>query len=532
VKPVILIIVDALTARVVVPAMERGELPTLAALARAGALHPGCVSMFPSITPAATATLLTGAYPSVHGVAGAAWHDDEQGHVIYYSTDIWTILREGMSTFFEDFLQQLNSRRLRAPTIFERVERAGLAAASLNNLLHRGDVEHELRVPLLLRLIPGMPKSAQVFGPSGLLLGDFAARGLDAGGDLPKTATGIKHRFGFDDPHTAEVLLHLARTGTLPHLTVAYFPDNDYQSHDVGPEAALECVQNVDGYLAELVEAMGGLAQFVDRCCLLVTGDHSHAEIVAGDEAGVTLDELLPDHTIAASGAEWSDEDDLLICLNLRAAQIYLRRPTPAEAERVAAALLADPRIDQVLWRPRDVGSAEAGYVVVTRERGRLRFWPGDGGPETARDVYGQPWSWSGSLAAVDGRVDGAGELSFPEYPNAFERIACALDHEGAGPLWVTARPGYSLFLSTVSQAEIHAGGGSHGALHAADSVVPLLMAGAPAGVAMPPHPRTVDVTPLCLAALGLPAEPGVGASRVGLAAEAQPPATPQSGAA
>lgn len=514
-KPVILIIVDALTSRVVVPAIERGELPTLAALARAGALHPACVSMFPSITPAATATLLTGRYPSGHGIAGASWHDDEQGRVIYYSTDIWTILREGMGDFFEDFLYQLNHRRLQGPTLFEQVERAGLRAASLNNLLYRGDVTHELKTPLLLRLLPGMPAAKTVAGPAGLLLGDFAADGLDAGGPVPGDARGLRHRFGFDDDHTGEVLLHLARTGTLPDLTVAYFPDNDFESHKVGPAEALGCVSKVDGYLGELAEALGGVEELAGRYCLIITGDHSHCDVVEGDEASVPLDELLAGYAVADHGAEWGDEDDLLVCLNLRAAQIYMRRPSAGDAERVAAALLSDPRVDQVLWRPRDVGAPDAGYVVVTGDRGRLRFWPGGGGAQSGRDAYGQPWSWEGDLGAVGGRRDGAGLLSFPDYPNAFERVAAGLDHAGAGPLWVTARPGHSLSLGSTTGIEVHAGGGSHGALHARDSLVPLLLAGAPPGVALPEHPRTVDVAPLCLAALGIDEGPRPGEGRV-----------------
>jgi hypothetical protein len=307
-----------------------------------------------------------------------------------------------------------------------------------------------------------------------------------------------------DDAHTAEVLLHLARTGTLPALTVAYFPDNDFRSHEVGPEQALSCIHTFDGYLGELVAALGSFERLAADYCMLITGDHSHCDIVAGATAGVTLDKLLPEYTIAASGAVWSDGDDLMICLNLRAAQIYLRQPTADEAERVALALLTDGRLDQMFWRLRDVGVPSAGYVVLTRDRGRLHFWPGNDGPHTAEDVYGQTWSWEGSLATVDGQLDEAGRLTFPAYPNAFERIAAGLEQAGAGPLWVTSRPGYSLHLTTTGVAEIHAGGGSHGALHACDSLAPLFMVGAPPEVQMPEHPRTVDLAPLCLAALRL----------------------------
>lgn len=511
-KPVILVIVDALTSRFVMPAMERGELPALASLARVGALNPTCISMFPSITPAATATLLTGAYPYRHGIAGASWYDDEQQRVIYYSTDIWTILREGMGNFFEDFLYQLNHVRLQVPTLFEHVERAGFSAASLNNLLYRGDVEHELKVPMLLRLLPGMPSSKQISGPTGLLLGEFAQEGLDAGGPLPKDADGVPFRFGMDDATTAQALLHLARTDTLPVLTVAYFPDTDFKSHKVGPAEALETVRKVDDHLAELIETLGGVERLAERYCLVVTGDHSHAAIV-DDNAGITLDELIPELKVASSGSDWQDED-LLICMNLRAAQIYMRAPSAEIAEQIAASLLADGRIDQLFWRPRDVKQRERGYVVVTADRGRLRFWAGADGNNTARDAYDQAWSWEGDLRSLDASVE-KGRLNFGVYPNAFERIAAGLDHKSAGPLWVTARPGYSLHLSSMSGIEIHGGGGNHGALHADDSVVPLFLVGAPDGVAIPEHPRTVDVAPLCLAAIGIPNDLGLGISRI-----------------
>ena len=90
------------------------------------------------------------------------------------------------------------------------------------------------------------------------------------------------------------------------------------------------------------------------------------------------------------------------------------------------------------------------------------------------------------------------------KYPNAFERIACILSLKNSGHLMVTARPGYEFKLPRTS---VHGGGGSHGSLHAQDSVVPLLIAGAPDGIKMPLHPRTVDVAPVCLNVLELEAE-------------------------
>ena len=70
-----------------------------------------------------------------------------------------------------------------------------------------------------------------------------------------------------------------------------------------------------------------------------------------------------------------------------------------------------------------------------------------------------------------------------------------------SGHVWMTARPGYEFqFGPTV----LHEGGGSHGSLHALDSLSPLIVAGAPASVELPHHPRSVDIVPLIMEVLGL----------------------------
>ena len=132
-----------------------------------------------------------------------------------------------------------------------------------------------------------------------------------------------------------------------------------------------------------------------------------------------------------------------------------------------------------------------------------------------ARDQYGCVWSWRGDLRAVDGHVGADGVLAFPDYPNAFERIAGGLEHEGAGHLWVTAHPGYAFHLPTTSGDEVHASGGSHGSLHTLDSTVPLFIAGGPADLRLPAQPRTVDIAAICLYVLGLEPHSPPGVSHV-----------------
>lgn len=62
-KKVVLLVVDALTPRVMLSAMDAGRLPNLRRLCQAGFFDPACTTVFPSITPAATASIATGRYP-------------------------------------------------------------------------------------------------------------------------------------------------------------------------------------------------------------------------------------------------------------------------------------------------------------------------------------------------------------------------------------------------------------------------------------------------------------------------------------
>ena len=94
----------------------------------------------------------------------------------------------------------------------------------------------------------------------------------------------------------------------------------------------------------------------------------------------------------------------------------------------------------------------------------------------------------------VDGRLQD-GILVFPDYPNAFERIAGALDCSTSGPLWLTAKLGHELIVPHIKP---YVGGGSHASLHRLDSQPPLIVAGMPEKVIVPEFPRIIDIVPLC----------------------------------
>jgi hypothetical protein len=491
--------------------MERGRLPNIQALTKIGVLKPESSAIFPSLTPAATASLVTGEYPRQHNILGFHWYDLEEDRVIYYGDDFWVIWNESFQAFFKDFLNRLNHHRLHTDTLFQIVEKQGLKAASLNYLIFRGNVKHKADVPLLLSLLPGIPFSEKVYGPSIMYFGDLVDSEIEIGHQTISREGGLFHRFGFDDQNTANLLLQLAEKKALPDFTVAYFPDNDFRSHDLGPEMAVTALEDVDTKLGELFSLYGGIEQFLAEFCLILTGDHSQSDMLAHKEtAGIQLDDLLADFSMAEPGKSWQGDDELIVCPDMRSAQLYFRNLTPAKLEHAIKQLLRDERIDQLLWRANDLDD-RPGYCVASRDRGQLRFWPTREEPNGFKDSYGCFWRWEGDLETVEGNVSN-NEIWFSDYPNAFERIVGALDCKNSGHLWLTAQPGYEF---RIAETSIHLGGGSHGSLHALDSLSPLVIAGAPKTLKIPAQPRAVDVTPLCLSVLGLKPNHSVGATRI-----------------
>lgn len=529
-KKVIFVVIDALASAVVDARMREGGLPVFRRIGECGGVCE-CTAVFPSITPAATASLATGHYPSGHGITGNFWYDREQSDVAYFGDDVWVIMERGFGVFFRDFLLRLNEERLATPTVFDWLGETGRGAACLNFMWYHGPFPHEVNAPLMVELLSAGQFPEQVNGPELLYLGDFvsfrsvgeaspaggspagkspAGEGRsEAGLDAISGAGGVAKRYGFQDETTAAVLLQLAERGELPGFTLAYFPDNDFRSHSEGPADAFSSVERVDEVLGEMIETLGGWDRFIEEYAIVVTGDHSQSDLLEdADERRIDLDGVLGGFQAATPGKGWQSGDRLMICPNLRAAQIYMRPGEKSAIGSVVDTLVGCPQIDQVIWREGQ-GDGIGRFHVATAGRGRLEFESATRGREAVADEWGNRWSWRGELAAVDGRLEeGRGEegcVVFGDYPNAFERISQAFC-DVSGDVWVTAKLGREF---SVGSTKINPKG-SHGSLHRLDSISPLLTAGLPDGVKLPGSARSVDLLGLCFAALGVEAPEAV----------------------
>jgi hypothetical protein len=108
--------------------------------------------------------------------------------------------------------------------------------------------------------------------------------------------------------------------------------------------------------------------------------------------------------------------------------------------------------------------------AVVERHERQLCFRPG---AEVA-DLRGGRWHLEGDLDVLEARIED-GRLRSDTYPDPLGRVWAALGSPHAGDFILSLVPGFE----AVDWGGItHAGGGSHGALHAGDSLGPLLFVG------------------------------------------------------
>jgi hypothetical protein len=144
---------------------------------------------------------------------------------------------------------------------------------------------------------------------------------------------------------------------------------------------------------------------------------------------------------------------------------------------------------------------ASSGEAVIHSRHGELRFHPDDARPKL-RDRRGAGWHVDGELAAVEATIED-GVLRSAAYPDALGRVWAALECPTSGDVLLSAAPGWEF---PDWGGVDHVGAGSHGSLHALDSLGALVFV----GVDAPPERAAdgawsiADVTPMVLGHFGL----------------------------
>ncbi|ABG04959.1 type I phosphodiesterase/nucleotide pyrophosphatase [Rubrobacter xylanophilus DSM 9941] len=458
-RPVLLLVLDGIRPDVMRAAVRAGDAPSFAALAEHGEAVWDCASVFPSITPAATAAIATGRPPAGSGIVGHAWYDRREGEMVIYGAKTETVLAGGPIRVFHNHVWRMNRDDLLAPTIFETLHRGGVEGACVHFPIRRGPYEHPVRMRAVEGyLLGGRFLGRSVEGPKEYYLGDlFYTRRTGVNGF--KGSGGLHRSIGINDEYAAAVGERLLEEGAEP-FTLIYFFQGDQIAHREGLAAQRRYVSRLDGYAARLFAAAGGLGSLLERYAVLVVSDHGHDPLLPR-RGYVDLSSGLSGFRLSLGPrAALGPSADAVAVPNGRAALLYLREPALAGA--AAAAALGRRGVDVAAWR-------EGGWFFARRDGREVSFRPGG----ALRDPLGGRWELRGDPGALDLRVFGDAIL-YGDYPDALERLRGCLQSPRSGDVVLSAAPGYS--FGEVSGA-FHAAS-DHGSLHASDSEVFALASG------------------------------------------------------
>lgn len=483
------LLVDGMHPRITRREIAGGYLPNLQYLIDNGSAKWDVASIFPTSTPAAVTSIVTGAGPNLHEIPGMYWYDRRTPAPVYYGENLG-IIGSHFGTFFENLVGNLNLRHLspHVSTVFEQLEMQGKTTASLNSMCFRGSHAHPTTLPVFLRMIPGLRFTLnEVFGPLHMRWGDFARSG--PGGTRVFGEHGPFRNFGISDECTMDAFFELAARGPLPDYLALYFPNNDVWSHEHGPESSGIPLRHFDNDLGRIFDVLGGREQAIAHNTFFVIADHAQMTVGPGPECGIDLDQVLADFKRLPMGAVWHDHD-LFVGPNGRFAMLYLDPHRDILRADVFRTLAAESRIEHILWR-----EGRSYHVYNVKMRTKLIFERG----LRYRDRHGHGWRWEGDPAAL-GLMKAKFIVDFDEYPDAFLRISEALDSPSSGDYTLTARPGFEF---SGNGEDIHLGGGSHGGLSREESLVPFIACG-PAVGRRTSIVRTTDLVRQTLRAFGL----------------------------
>ena len=226
-------------------------------------------------------------------------------------------------------------------------------------------------------------------------------------------------------------------------------------------------LERADDAVGELMAAAGGYEAFLDRYAIVVCSDHGQTRV---DRVAALQDAFSDLDVFTGRRGTVPDGCDAVVTASNRSGMVYALGGQPPR--ELAERLDGVAAVDLALF-------LEDGQAVARKDGNEVRFAPDESG-----------WAVTGD----------AGILVADEYPNAFERVWCALACPNAGEVIVSAAEGWE-FADLGGRH--HSGGGSHGSLLAGDSTVPMLAAGFD-GSPLPRDASVTDLAPLALAHFGV----------------------------
>ena len=357
----ILILIDGLTPSVFENAVGDRSAPTLSQLAEAGT-YRRAVTAFPSLTPVCLTSIATGAYPDVHHIPHLVWWHREERRIVEYGSSFGAIRAAGTRRSIRDTIVGMNRDHLSkdAETVYEAGERAGLDVAAVNITCYRGSHRYAPTVP---GVVPA------TFGPRRFFFYNlYESDPIGAPLSVRNRARG-----SVDEYAAAAGRWLVTRDGF--DLLVYYLSDLDFASHLHGPDGVREQLSKTDGSVRALVEAAGGLDEFLGRYAVLLCSDHGQTKVeraaklqehvhapaivTASNRAGMIYTDEPRVAAASLDGVEAVDAS-----FYLEEGRLVVRRGAADDASALDSYPLGRERVEAALRNP------NAGDVVVSAAPG------------------------------------------------------------------------------------------------------------------------------------------------------------------
>jgi predicted AlkP superfamily pyrophosphatase or phosphodiesterase len=463
-KKVILLLVDSLMAEAIDRGIAHKELPALQFLIEHGQYYKDVVSSFPTMSVTIDSSLFTGTYSDGHRVPGLVWYSTKEKKLINYGTGPMEIIKHGINPVLVDALVNLNGSHLnrQLPTIYEDLARRGMKSGSINGLIYRGNVDHTLSIPAWIQAPTSLPKSFTVKGPDFLALGSLS----DPLEGIQQRPDGLANRMGFNNRYSIQTVNYLIKENKLPDFLTVYLPDLDQKIHKKGP-GERSGVKEIDRQLQSLLQSFGSPEAALNKAIFVVVGDSGMTQILpAGHHPTIDLPSFFNDYNVLRQGESATNETDIVLAVNETMAYVYkLKADKPLKD--IAYLLKDDPRIAFISWKEK-----EWIYAIQGETSKELRFKANG----KLIDPYQQKWTVEHDAEVLDLIInDPQHTLNYGQYPDALQRLFGALHSHTGDFLVVAAKPGYEL---ADRGSPTHKGGGGHGSLGHAESLIPLIVCG------------------------------------------------------
>ena len=388
-KKLVLFMIDSLKPEMLERAIAEDKAPMLAEIVRRGTQVPDGVSVFPSVTPAASASITTGRSVEAHGIPSINWYHRGEGRYVEYGSS-WPATRTfGVLRTINDIVYNMNfehlsrahrlsSRRSTTPACAPHARHSSSSAgARVTSLPFRDGCAASRGPPSSTTLSTGRPSCST----------ESCSRRRDV--ECRPTLA----RPGTRDAYSGCVGEYLARYELYDFLLFS-LPDNDHYSHRNGPNATVTSIAWADSNIARLAEGAGGVDQFFEKHAVIVMADHAQTTV----KRGVRLADALSEWRVLSPGDPDPASAELAVSPGGRAAMVYLLGDEERRGRQIGEVLervKAVEGVDLVAWK-------ENGEACLWSSRGELRFAPGS----QVRDRRGASWDVTGSLAALEGSVE------------------------------------------------------------------------------------------------------------------------------